>query len=211
MIFVFPLKEGSVDIKEIVAELCEKNIILEKRIVILENEIKEINLKYEKKFDEINKKYEKKNDDLEKQIKNIISNEKSNKNEIIELIEQLDILDGLTVDDRNKIKSLFDEKIPIKFNLLYNGLDREEFFEKCNGKDNLLFLINDERGMKYGGYMSSKLIKNEEGKSINIRDEKSFIFNLDTLKKFKVIEPEKAIEIREGYLICFGGNIKSFL
>ena len=82
---VFPLKEGSVDIKEIVAELCEKNIILEKRIVILENEIKEINLKYEKKFDEINKKYEKKNDDLEKQIKNIISNEKSNKNEIIEL------------------------------------------------------------------------------------------------------------------------------
>ena len=204
---VFPLKEGSVDIKEIVAELCEKNIILEKRIVILENEIKEINLKYEKKFDEINKKYEKKNDDLEKQIKNIISNEKSNKNEIIELKENFfDMYNGLTVDDRNKIKSLFDEKIPKKFNLLYNGLDREEFFEKCNGKDNLLFLINDERGMKYGGYMSSKLIKNEKGKSINIRDKKSFIFNLDTLKKFKVIKPEQAIIIRDGYLICFGGN-----
>ena len=114
---------------------------------------------------------------------------------------------GLTADER-RIKSLFDEKIPKKFNLLYNGLDREEFFEKCNGKDNLLFLINDERGMKYGGYMSPKLIKNEKGKSINIRDEKSFIFNLDTLKKFKVIKPEQAIEIRDGYLICFGGNAK---
>ena len=55
---------------------------------ILEKEIKEINLKKEKKIDV-----------LEKIIKNIISNEKSN---------------------------------------------------------NLLFLINDERGIKYGGYMSSK-------------------------------------------------------
>ena len=55
--------------------------------------------------------------------------------------------------------------------------------------------------------MSSKLIKNEEGKSINIRDEKSFIFNLDTLKKFKVIKPEQAIIIYDGYLIYFGGTL----
>ena len=114
--------------------------------------------------------------------------------------------DGLTSDEKNKIKSLFNEKIPKKFNLLYNGFDREEFFKECNGKDNLLFLINDERGMKYGGYMSSKLVKNEKNKHINIRDEKSFIFNVDTLKRFMVIKPEKAIYIRDKYLICFGGG-----
>ena len=102
---VFPLQEGSVDIKEIVNELCEKNINLEKKVDRLEkkiNEIIEINLKHEKKID-----------DLEKQIKSIISNEKSNKEELKELIE------------RDKIKSLFNEKIPKKFNLLYNGTDRE--------------------------------------------------------------------------------------
>ena len=44
--------------------------------------------------------------------------------------------------------------------------------------------------MKYGGSMSSKLVKNEKGIDINIRDQKSFIFNLDTLKKFMVIKPE---------------------
>ena len=196
---VFPLKEGSVDIKEIVAELCEKNIVLERKIDILT----EKNLNLEKQINEINIKYEKKIDDLEKQIKNILNE----KNEILEINENIcNQNDGLTNDEREKINKLFDEKIPKKFNLLYNGLDREEFFEKCNGKDNLLFLINGERGMKYGGYMSSKLIKNKKGKSINIRDEKSFIFNLDTLKKFKVIKPEQAIEIRDGYLICFGGN-----
>ena len=94
--------------------------------------------------------------------------------------------------------------------MLYSGFDREEFFKKCNGKNNLLFLANDyERGEKFGGFMSSKLIKNEEGKCRIIRDEKSFIFNLNSLKKFKVIEPEKAIVIQKGYIICFGGEEES--
>ena len=187
---VFPLKEEVVDIKEIVSELCEKNIMLEKKVEILEKKLNETNLKVV---------------DLEKQIKNII-NEKSNKNEIIDLKENITNIVQLC-EERNKIKSLFDEKIPKKFNLLYNGLDREEFFKKCNGKDNLLFLIEDERGMKYGGYMSSKLIKNEKGNIINIRDEKSFIFNLDTLKKLKVQKSEQAIIIRDNYIICFGKDI----
>ena len=131
------------------------------------------------------------------------------KNEILEINENIcNQNDGLTNDEREKINKLFDEKIPKKFNLLYNGFDREEFFKKCNGKNNLLFLINDKRGIKCGGFMSSKLIKNETGKNLNIRDEKSFIFNLDSFKKFKVIKPEQAIEIKEGYLICFGGNYR---
>ena len=198
---VFPLKEGEIDIKEIVYELCEKNINLEKKIDILT----EKNLNLEKQINEINIKYEKKIDDLEKQIKNILNE----KNEILEINENIcNQNDGLTNDEREKINKLFDEKIPKKFNLLYNGFDREEFFKKCNGKNNLLFLINDKRGIKCGGFMSSKLIKNETGKNLSIRDEKSFIFNLDSLKKFKVIKPEQAIEIKEGYLICFGGNYK---
>ena len=115
---VFPLQEGSVDIKEIVNELCEKNINLEKKVDRLEKKIIEIN--------EINLKHEKKIDDLEKQIKSIISNEKSNKEELKELIENNHFLnDGLTSEEKNKIKSLINEKIHKKFNLLYNVNDRE--------------------------------------------------------------------------------------
>ena len=196
---VFPLEEASLDIKEIVDELCEKNINLEKKVDILtekntnlENIIKEMDLKFENQINEINLKFEKKIYDLESQIKILISNNN----------------DGLTNDERNKIKSFFSEKIPKQLNLLYSGFDREEFFEKCNGKDNLLFLIHDERGKKYGGYMSSKLIKNEkeDEKGVIIRDEKSFLFNLDLSKKFTVIKPEQAIIVRDDYLICFGGN-----
>ena len=197
----FPLKEDYRNLKYVVEELCEKNINLEKKVDMLT----EKNLFLEKKINEIceiNFKFEKKIEYLEKIIENMISKEKTNKNEIIELIDNY--------EEMRKIKSLFDEKVPIKINLIYNGegCDRKEFFEKCNGKDNLLFLVNDERGEKYGGYMSAKLIKNKKGKCLSIRDEKSFIFNIDTLKKFKVLKPEKAIEIRDNYLICFGGDME---
>ena len=197
---IFPLKENFMDIKEIVTELYEKNINLEKKVDELESKINEINMKFEKKIG-----------DLEKVIENIVSNKKYNENRVkIELNENNNINDDLTNDERDKIKSLFDKAIkPKKFNLLYNGFDREEFFKKCNGKDNLLFLINDKEGKKYGGYMSSRFIKNEKFKCVNIRDEKSFLFNLDTLKKFMVIKPEKAIEIRDGYFICFGGDMEN--
>ena len=195
---VFPLKESSVDLKEIVAELCEKNNELENKINILT----EKNINLENKLNEINIKV----DNLEKQIKNIILNEKVNKTDHRELKENNSINDGLTNEERNKIKALFDEKKPIKFNLLYSGLDREEFFEKCQGKNNLLFLVNDERGEKYGGFMSSKLIKNKKGECAIIKDEKSFLFNLDKTKKFKVIKPKQALVVNEDYIICFGGE-----
>ena len=194
---VFPLKEGSADLKEIVYELYEKNIFLEKKIDILTK--KNVNLEHQ--INNLNLKV----DNLEKQIENIISNEKSSEDEDIKINAKYNKNDQLTSDEM-RIKALFDEKMPKKFNLLYNGLDREKFFNKCNGKSNLLFLINDERGMKYGGYMPSKLMKNEKGKCLSIKDENSFIFNLDSFKKFKVINPEKAIEILNGYLICFGGK-----
>ena len=57
---MFPLKEESMDIKEILSELFEKNINLEKKIVTLETKINEINIKFEKKIDDLEKKIENK-------------------------------------------------------------------------------------------------------------------------------------------------------
>ena len=112
----------------------------------------------------------KKVDYMEKLIENNISNEKFNKNEMIKIMEKIYI--------KNKIKPLFGKTIPKDINLLYSGFNREEFFKIYEGKNNLLFLVNDERGEEYGGYISSKLIKNNKGEEIYIKDDNSFIFNL---------------------------------
>ena len=206
---IFPLNESSLDINEIVSELTEINKNLIKKVEDLENKINEINSENEKKYNELNIKYERKIDYLEKRIQNILLNQRANKTELLEKIETINNnIDETKSDEINELESLFDGRVK-KFNLLYNGLERRKFFEKCEGKNNLLFLIKDERNMKYGGYMSSTLIKNIKGQFNNIRDEKSFIFNLDTKKKFKVKNPDKALIIRDNYLVNFGAKNKN--
>ena len=84
-----------------------------------------------------------------------------------------------------------------------NGNDRNNFFANCAGKKNLLFLVKDTKGNKFGGYMSSTLVKSDD---LIIKDENSFIFSVQNKKKFKVLNPSKAIHVSNDYLICFGGN-----
>ena len=68
---------------------------------------------------------------------------------------------------------------------------------------NLLFLVKDTKGNKFGGYMSSTLVKSDD---LFIKDENSFIFSVQNKKKFKVLNPSKAIYVRSEYLITFGGD-----
>ena len=89
--------------------------------------------------------------------------------------------------------------------MVYNGFDRNEFFDKCSGKNNLLFLVKDINGNEFGGYMSSTF-KKYENKELIIKDKNAFIFNIQKKKKFHVIKPDKAINLRYNYLICFGGS-----
>ena len=51
--------------------------------------------------------------------------------------------------------------------------------------------------------MSSTLVKSDD---LNIKDENSFIFSVQNKKKFKVLNPSKAIHVSSGYLICFWGD-----
>ena len=51
--------------------------------------------------------------------------------------------------------------------------------------------------------MSSTLVKSDY---LNIKDENSFIFSVQNKKKFKVLNPSKAIHVSNDYLICFGGD-----
>ena len=139
----------------------------------------------------------KKNNELEKKVNDL--NEKVN-----QLENDLKIINALALDssDENVIKDFFEKK-PKAFKLIYNGKDRNNFFANCEGKKNLLFLVKDTKGNKFGGYMSSTLVKNDD---LNIKDENSFIFSVQNKKKFKVLNPSKAIHVSSSYLITFGGD-----
>ena len=136
----------------------------------------------------------KKNNELEKKVNDL--NERVN-----QLENDLKIISAFALDssDENVIKGFFEKK-PKAFKLIYIGKDRNNFFANCEGKKNLLFLVKDTKGNKFGGYMSSTLVKS------NIKDENSFIFSVQNKKKFKVLNPSKAIHVSNDYLICFGGN-----
>ena len=138
----------------------------------------------------------KKNNELEKKVNDL--NERVNQLENdLKMIKDAFVLDS---SDENVIKDFFEKK-PKASKLIYNGKDRNNFFVNCEGKKNLLFLVKDTKGNKFGGYMSSTLIKNDD---LNIKDENSFIFSVQNKKKFKVLNPSKAIYVRSEYLITFG-------
>ena len=140
----------------------------------------------------------KKNNELEKKVNDL--NERVNQLENdLKMIKSAFFLDS---SDENVIKDFFEKK-PKAFKLIYNGKDRNNFFANCEGKKNLLFLVKDTKGNKFGGYMSSTLVKNDD---LNIKDENSFIFSVQNKKKFKVLNPSKAIHVRSNYLIRFGGD-----
>ena len=146
------------------------------------------------KLCEKNINLEKRVNELEIQIKNLM---------------EVTGITGLLLNDEKVIKNFFD-KTPKNLIYIYDsnlfGFDREIFLDKCEGKNNLLFLVEDNNGNKFGGYMSSKFIKNNKGSEEKIRDENSFIFSIQKNKKFRVIKPQSAININDNYLICFGGS-----
>ena len=119
----------------------------------------------------------KKNNELEKKVNDL--NERVNQLENdLKMIKSAFFLDS---SDENVIKDFFEKK-PKAFKLIYNGKDRNNFFANCEGKKNLLFLVKDTKGNKFGGYMSSTLVKNDD---LNIKDENSFIFSVQNKKNLK--------------------------
>ena len=112
----------------------------------------------------------KKSLNLEKRVEEL-------ENEIKRINKELKIIKK---NKLSRITQFFDKEIK-NINLVFKGFDRKEFFESCNGKNNLLFLVKDNNNNKFGGFMSSKLIENK-GNDINIKDENAFIFSLQKKK-----------------------------
>ena len=86
------------------------------------------------------------------------------------------------------------------------------FDSKIKGKANLAFIMEDIRGNKFGGYITSTINTLQTW----ITDHNAFVFSLksngrlDGMKKFKCVKPENAFNVNnqngEWYSILFGGN-----
>ena len=201
-------------------EIKRKDYILEKleNIILKRNNTNnEILLRnYFSLWKDIVNKIEYREDELKQAIEAITKNQLKSD---IQTLNNVLIIKKLMYDPYAKTISFFDKiKLVKKFQflfdntledieLIFNGLNRNSFFQNCEGKDNLLFLFKDKKGNEFGGYMSSQLLKNKNYEELIIEDKNSFIFNLQNKKKFMIIKNQQAINIRYNYIICFGGTI----
>ena len=108
-------------------------------------------------------------------------------------------------DEIDLILSWFEKK-PISFNLLLDskidGDSMNAFYNKCGNKYPTMIFIKTTENLRIGGYTNEIWPK-----SGTKRDENSFVFSLNNKKKYKIINPEKAIGVSQNEWFSFGyGN-----
>ena len=103
---------------------------------------------------------------------------------------------------------------PNNINLLLNsnrdGDTFEAFHNLCDGKAPTIGIIETTKGHKFGGF-TTNLWNGKRNESNCVYDNKAFIFSLDTKKKYKVINSEKAIGTGCEYLLFFGYSENSIV
>ena len=108
--------------------------------------------------------------------------------------------------NRLKLVSHFIDKNNFEFNLLYRGTkdgdDSEIFHKLCDNKKNILVLIETTKNRKFGGFCSIgyKSLGN------NQIDNSAFIFSLDKLKIYNVINNNTAVFWNSSYGPMFAGS-----
>ena len=98
------------------------------------------------------------------------------------------------------------DKKPIKITLLLDskkdGDLTNTFYNKCGGKSPTVVFVKTTKGYRFGGY-SSISWKDQNGSFSS--DKNNFIFSLDKKKKYKIKNPDKAIQTYSSYF-GFGGG-----
>ena len=165
-------------------------IEIEKEIIIMEKEQEKIKDKVDKilsQFDEENINSKNKIYFNERKLKNFI------KSSIIKTQEEYNLI-------KNKLLSKRKSQIckNINYKLLYKASKDSDkvniFHQKCDNKKNTLILIETDKGNKFGGFTTQTW----EG-NINKKDESAFLFSLDKLKIYDIIEDQNAISCNPNY------------
>jgi hypothetical protein len=207
-------KEKYEDLKEEVSLLRKENKSLKASIEQLENENKKINNKLINLENDNKILFEKiKNIEDKMKINNISKNDNDNANYInntIILKESLDKQKTLI----NWIKQKTG-KNEISFELLFrksqNGENSTDFHRYCDNKGPTLSLIQTDKNFIIGGFTPLSFYNDEGGKKVYDSSNQTFIFSLNSMKKYDLIDPNinYAIYNYSGYGPNFGnGNIR---
>ena len=163
-----------------VTSLNEKVQKLENKVNLLENKLNEIIKEKEEK---------KKKKELYGQI---------NKSSVINK-EEIDLFMNWLDQKPKKIKLLLDSKI--------DGDLTQTFYNKCGGKFPTVVFVKTTKGKRFGGYCS---IGWENKKGENRKDINNFIFSLDKKKKYKIKNPNYAIQTDSDYF-AFGRDCDFYI
>ena len=167
-----------------VTSLNEKVQKLENKVNLLENKLNEIY---------VYKDYiEKKKKEEEEEQKKIY--ETLNKSSVINK-EEIDLFMNWLDQKPKKMKLLLDSKI--------DGDLTQTFYNKCGGKFPTVVFVKTTKGKRFGGYCS---IGWEDKNSYFMKDINNFIFSLDKKKKYKIKNPDKAIQTSSDYFAFGGGS-----
>ena len=170
-----------------VTSLNEKVQKLENKVNLLENKLNEIY---------VYKDYiEKKKKEEEEEQKKIC--EPLNKSSVINK-EEIDLFMNWLDQKPKKIKLLLDSKI--------DGDLTQTFYNKCGGKFPTVVFVKTTKGKRFGGYCS---IGWEHTKGGYMKDINNFIFSLDKKKKYKIKNPNYAIQTDSDYF-AFGSTFSDF-
>ena len=161
-----------------VTSLNEKVQKLENKVNLLENKLNEI----------IKEKEEK------KKKKELYEKYQINKSSVINK-EEIDLFMNWLDQKPKKMKLLLDSKI--------DGDLTQTFYNKCGGKFPTVVFVKTTKGKRFGGYCSIGWENKNYGA---LKDTNSFIFSLDKKKKYKIKNPDKAIQTTSYYFAFGFGN-----
>ena len=198
--FFINLKYKEKDLKSEIKDIIPYISSLQKKISNLENQIKNMKNDFDTKLQEIEKKHK---DEL-KQIKEYIEKNYEKKKK---LFNNSNIIQS---DENELISKWFDNKIPISARLLLNARIEDnfwkEFFENCGGKKNTMIFIKTTDGERFGGFTSVVWPTNG-----TVKDTQSFLFSLTKKEKYKINNPDNAIQTSSNSWISFGCGCDLYL
>ena len=97
-------------------------------------------------------------------------------------------------DDLPKFQKIYESSL--------NGDLSKTFHNFCDGKPNIIVVVESNNNSKFGGY--TKVGFSSDGNMKN--DEDAFLFNFDKRKIYKIKKRYKAIYCDNNYGPCFGGK-----
>ena len=165
-----------------------------------EDEINVLNIKIKGLLSRL-KELELRNEELRAYIEKL-SQMKSEGGNLVEALTiqdtRLEIIRGDIIENANELELITRKMCQNKYkkislNLLYKAIvdsDKAEIFhKKCDSANSTLVLVKSANDKRFGGFTSCKW----EGKSVEKKDDKAFIFSLDKMKIYDVIPGEDAI------------------